>query len=193
MGKESRDEGWFNLKFQGFQPSTPSHAGHFTHYYEDAFNGGSCLSVESNEVIKLFTSELATEGGIIFSYTFKREHQRNDLEIYMNVLNTNENRERQIVCTRATEENGNKIYPLHHDAVRSINIHLANNNHMAIPTTINNWVTRYYILKFPRHTIISDIGVKKIHSGKVLLGQISLYSAKNFEHELMNEIKTIEV
>jgi hypothetical protein len=193
LGKVSRDQPWFNLKNQNYQPSTPSSAGHFTHFYGDAFNGGSCLNIETNEVIKLFTSEFRTEGGIIFSYTFKREHLRNDLEIYMNVINTSENRERQIICSKADEENGNKIHPVHDDVIRSINIHLANNGQMAIPSEINNWITRFYILKFYKDTKIVDIGVKKIYSGKVLLGQMSFYSAKDFENEIMEEIIKIKV
>lgn len=193
MGKVHRDIGWFNLKHQNFQPSTPSSAGNFTHYYEDAFNGGSCLKIETNDTIKIFTSEFSTEDGIIFSYTFKREHQRNDLDVYMNLVNVTENTERQIVCSRADAENGNKFYPLHQDIIRSINIHLANKGHMAIPTEINGWTTRFYILKFEKDVIITDIGVKKIHSGRVLLGQMSFYSAKDLEHEIMDEITKIKV
>lgn len=114
------------------------------------------------------------------------------MDCYLNLVN--ENRERQIVCTRSDEENGNKFHPVHPDVARSVNIHLANNGHMAVPTTINDWVTRFYILKFQREdTIIADIGVKKIHSGRVLLGQMSFYSAKHFEHEIMEEIQEIEV
>lgn len=115
------------------------------------------------------------------------------MEVYLNLVNTSENRERQIVLTNHGEENGNKIYPIPHDIVRSVNIHLANNGHMAIPTEINGWITRFYILKLQKHSIIADVGVKKIHSGQVLLGQISFYSAKDFEHEILEEIKKIEV
>lgn len=193
MGKVHRDQGWFNLKHQNFQTSTPSLAGHFTHYYGDAFNGGSCLKIETNEVIKIFTSEFPTKDGIIFTYTFKREHQRNDMEVYLNLVNVTENTERQIVCSRAEAENGNKFHPLHEDVIRSINIHLANKNHMAIPSEINGWTTRFYILKFEKDIFITDIGIKKFHSGSVLLGQMSVYSAKDFEHEIMGQMMKIKV
>ena len=151
------------------------------------------MSIESNEPIKLFTSEFPTEGGLIFLFTFKGEHQRNDLDVYLNVANEEENRERQIVCTRAVEGNGNKIYPLSDTEVIPVNIYLANNGHTAVPSVINNWKTRFYILKFDKNNTIKDIGVRKIHTGRVLLGQMSLYSAKNFEHEVMEKSEIIKV
>lgn len=183
-----RNDGWFNLKNQGFQTSTPSSAGHFTHYYDDSFNGGSCLKIETNEVLKLFACEFPTDDGIIFSYTFKREHQRNELEVHMNI--TNNQREHQIVCGKP-ETDGNVIVPLHHDAVQAVNIFLANKRQMAIPSMINEWETRYYILKFDKKTVISDIGVRKIHSGLVLLGQLSLFSAKDFDQDIMDGVRKI--
>lgn len=184
MGKESRRDGWFNLKNQGFQPSTPSSIGHFTHYYEDAFNGGSCLSIETNELIKIFTSEFSTEHGIIFSYTFKKEHARNDLQVYLNIANVSSNREHQIICGNENDE----IVPLNYESVRDVNIYLATSGHIAIPSIINDWETRFYLLKFNRHAIITDIGVRKIHAGRILLGQMSFYSAKDFENEI-DEVK----
>lgn len=187
MGKESR-EGWFNLKYQGFQPSTPSSAGHFTHYYEDAFNGGSCLSIDTNETIKIFTSEFPTDDGIIFSYTFKGEHHKNDLHVVMNVTSTSNHHELQIICGNSDEENSNEIVPLAYDAVRDVNIHLASSGHVAIPSTINGWKTRFYLLKFHNDVLITDIGVKKIHTGRVLLGQMSLYSAKHLKIENVRKI-----
>lgn len=189
MGKESR-EGWFNLKYQGFQPSTPSSAGHFTHHYEDAFNGGSCLSIETNELIKIFTSEFSTDEGIIFSYTFKCEHQRNDLQVALNITNSTNHRELQIVCGNAEEESSTKVVPLSYHAVRDVNIHLASSGHLAIPTAINGWNTRFYLLKFQNDSLITDIGVKKIHTGRVLLGQMSFYSAK---HLNIDEVRKIVV
>lgn len=187
MGKENRSEGWYNLKNQNFQPSTPSATGHFTHYYEDAFNGGSCLSIDTNELIKIFTSEFSLENGVIFSYSFKREHSRNDVRVHLNIVNLSNNREIQIVCGNEEDENG----PLNYDAVRKVNIHLATNGHIAIPSMINDWETRFFLIKAHRHAIITDIGVKKLHAGRVLLGQISFYSAKDFEN--YHEIKGVEI
>lgn len=187
MGKESR-EAWFNLKYQGFQPSTPSSAGHFTHYYDDAFNGGSCLSIETNEVIKIFTSEFSTDDGIIFSYTFKCEHHKNDLQVVLNITSKSNHRELQIICGNAEEESSNEIVPLNYDSVRDVNITLASSGHVAIPSTINGWKTRFYLLKFHSEGLITDIGVKKIHTGRVLLGQMSFYSAKHFNIDEVRKI-----
>lgn len=190
MGKEIKGN-WFNLKMQAFQPSMPSSLGYFTHFYEDAFNGGSCLSIDSNSLIRLFTSELPCKDGIIFSYTFKRDNDRCDLEVHLNLINPNRNREMKIVC-KSKQTDGNEISPLSQESVRSLNIFLANKGQMPIPERIHNWETRFYVLLFHEnspieHLIVSDIGVKKNHQGKVLLGQMAFYSA----HGIINEIENL--
>ncbi|XP_070498685.1 cytosolic endo-beta-N-acetylglucosaminidase-like [Chironomus tepperi] len=183
MGKVVKGN-WFNLKAQAFQPSMPSSNGHFTHCYEDAFNGGSCLSIDTNELIRIFTCELSCKDGLIFSCTTKKEPSENELEVHFNVLNTSTNRGLKIVCKK-DEQHVNDISSLKSEDVRSLNIFLANKGYAPTPELINSWETQYFLLNFDKSSsadiIVTDIGVKKIHKGKVLLGQIALYSAIDFE------------
>lgn len=183
MGKEVKGN-WFNLKAQAFQTSMPSSNGHFTHYYEDSFNGGSCLSIDTNELIRIFTCELTCKDGLIISFTTKKESLENELEIHLNVLNTVKNRGLKIVCKKY-EKHANDISSLRSEDVRSLNIFLANKGYTPTPELINSWETQYFLLNFDKSSsdniIVTDIGVKKIHKGKVLLGQIAFYSAIDFE------------
>lgn len=183
MGKEIKGN-WFNLKIQAFQPSMPTSNGHFSHYYEDAFNGGSSLSIDTNELIRIFTCEMSCKDGIIFSYTFKKEHDQCDLEIHLNVLNNDTSRGLKIVCKK-DERHVNDISSLNQQNVRAMNIFLANKGYVPIPEYINNWETRFFLLKFNKTSdiIITDIGVKKIQRGKLLLGQLAFYSAIDFESD----------
>jgi len=192
MGKEVK-ENWFNLKAQAFQPSMPSSNGHFTHYYEDSFNGGSCLSIDTNELIRIFTCELSCKDGLIFSFTTKKESPENELEVYLNVLNTATNRGLKIVCKKEPKH-VNDISSLKSEDARSLNIFLANKGYASTPELINSWETQYFLLNFNKSSseniIVTDIGVKKIHRGKVLLGQIAFYSAIDFE---VDSIKVKEI
>ncbi|KAL7035969.1 hypothetical protein ACKWTF_008645 [Chironomus riparius] len=194
MGKEVKGN-WFNLKAQAFQPSMPSSNGYFTHYYEDSFNGGSCLSIDSNELTRIFTCELPCKEGLIFSFTTKKESPENDFEVHLNALNTATNRGLKIVCKKEAKH-ANDISSLKSEDVRSLNIFLANKGYPPTPELINSWETQYFLLKFNKSSseniIVTDIGVKKIHRGKVLLGQIAFYSAIDFESDSIR-VKNIDL
>lgn len=187
MGRELR-ESWFNLKYQSIQPSTPSQEGFFSHYYEDAFDGGSSISVDTMELIRIYVCELPCADDIIFSYTFKRNSESNDLQVNLNVLDVKSTNEVQLVCAGANGTNPFVLSCLAEDDVRSIAVFLANNRQTFVPSKINGWETRYYILKFNKTTqvLITDIGIKKKSRGKVLLGQMAFRSAKNLVHDFVH-------
>lgn len=172
----------------------PSSFGQFTHYYEDAFHGGSCLSIDTNELIRIFTCEFPCKDNLIFSYSFKKEHAQNDLEVHLNLLNKRNSRDLKIACKREGNT-GNDLTPLNQDAAQSVNIFLANKGLMPSPSFINDWETRFFLLKFnnmlSKDIIITDIGVKKIFRGRVLLGQIAIYSAVDFDSNI--HVKKIHV
>lgn len=191
MGREVR-KNWFNLKLQGIQPSTPSREGFFSHYYADAFDGGSSLSLDTTELIRIFVCELSCADDIIFSYTFKRQSKMNHVQMKLNVYNEERNIDNQIVCDAGEHQtNPYEIPCLIEDDVRDVAVFLANNGKTFVPSRINGWETRYYLLKFdePASTIITDIGFKKGNNGQVLLGQIACYSAK----ELRNGFRHIKI
>ncbi|KAL7035968.1 hypothetical protein ACKWTF_008644 [Chironomus riparius] len=191
MGKKVKGN-WFNLKMQDFQPSMPTSYGQFSHYYVDAFNGGSSLSIETNELTRIFTCELPCRDGLIFSFTFKKRVPLNDLEVHLNVLNTATNLGLKIVCKKEANL-ANEISSLKTEDVQILNAFLTNKGYTPNPEVINAWETQYFLLKFnkssSKNIIVTDIGVKKIHKRKVFLGQIAFYSAIDFKSDSIRPIK----
>lgn len=179
MGHEVK-KNWFNLKLQSIQPSTPSREGFYSHNYDDAFHGGSSLSITTTELIRLFVCELPCNDDIIFSYTFKRLTDANDVLMKLNVLDLTRNVDIQLTCDGSK---GTLSSCLEENDVRSIGSFLAHERHSFVPSMINGWETRYYLLKFKKSTkaLITDIGIMKKRRDKVLLGQVAFYSAKNLQ------------
>lgn len=184
MGREVK-QNWFNLKLQGIQPSTPSREGFYTHYYDDAFDGGSSLSIETVELIRLFVCELSCEDDIIFSYTFKRLSDINDVQMNLTVLDVARSSDVQLVCDGSRGTNPFAISYLEEDDVRNIAPFLANSRQTFVPSLINGWETRYYLLKFDKsiRAVVTDIGFKKMKRGKILLGQVAFYPAVGLKND----------
>lgn len=194
MGKPVK-KSWFNLKSQGIQPSTPSREGFFTHFYDDAFDGGSSLSLDSTELIRLFVCELDCDDDIILSYTFKRNSVENDVLLTLNLLDIKTSLDIQVVLEGSGGMNPFAISCLNEDDVRNIGPFIAKNHPPFIPSQINGWETRYYLLKFEKSkkVRVTDIGVKKLRHGIVLLGSMALYSAKNFNHHDFTHINSVQL
>lgn len=187
MGREVK-KNWFNLKLQGIQPSTPASEGFYSHHYGVAFDGGSSLSVDTTDLIRLFVCELPCDDDIIFSYTFKRHSNANDLQANLTILDVSQSVDVQLVCDGSNGTNPFAIASLGENDVRNIAVFLSNKGHSFIPRAINGWETRYYLLKFDKsaRALITDIGFRKLRRGRVLLGHMAFYSAnhlnRDFEH-----------
>jgi mannosyl-glycoprotein endo-beta-N-acetylglucosaminidase len=194
MGRSVK-KSWFNLKMQGIQPSTPSREGFFTHFYDDAFDGGSSLSLDTTELIRIFVCELACDDDVIFSYTFKRKSEENDIQVNLNLLDTKTSVDVQLVFEGNNGTNPFAISCLAEDDVRNIAVYLANKRQTFVPSKINGWETRYYLLKFDKsiHARISDIGVKKIKRGNVLLGYMAFYSCNDLNRHEFSHINTVQM
>lgn len=181
MGREVKTN-WFNLKLQDIQPSTPSREGFYSHNYDDAFNGGNSLSLDTTELIRLFVCELPCDDDIIFSYTFKRQNERNDFQVYLNILEAKRNVEIEVVCN---DSSGLRLLEMD---VKKIATFFTENRVPFVPSKINGWETRYYLLKFEASAkaLITDIGIRKKRNSKLLLGSVAFHSAKdlrmNFDH-----------
>jgi hypothetical protein len=192
MGREVK-KNWFNLKNQAIQPSTPSREGFYSHFYDDAFDGGSSLSLEMTDLIRLFVCELECDDDIIFSYTFKRNSDLNDVQVNLNILDVRRSVDVQLVCDGANGTNPFSISCLSEEEVRNIASYLAHNRQTFVPSLINGWETRYYLLRFDRSTkaLITDIGIRKMKRGKVLLGHMAFYPAKNLTN--FNHIESVQL
>lgn len=194
MGRDVK-KSWFNLKLQGIQPSTPSREGFFTHFYGDAFDGGSSISLDSTDLIRLFVCELACDDDIIFSYTFKRKSEANDVQMNLNVLDIKTSVDIQLVFEGPNGKNPFAISCLAENDVRNVGAYLANKRQTFVPSNINGWETRYYLLKFEKSmkVRITDIGVRKMKRGNVLLGFLAFHSAKDLDRHEFSHVNTIQM
>lgn len=159
------NETWFNLSEQQWQPSIPSLK--CERYFEDSFNGGSCLKIlPTSTNIRLFVTEFSLENGIIFSYAFKGNSRLStdiDLAFIFNAtiidaerkhMTSMENNNYQLICN-ANENNtdfGDKNYPrkmfnpLNGDKLKQTLIRLSERNEKILPTNAtaeNGWEIRY--------------------------------------------------
>lgn len=192
MGRDVK-KCWFNLKYQSIQPSTPSREGFFTHFYDDAFDGGSSLSLDSTELIRLFVCDLACDEDLIFSYTFKRNSDANDVQMVLNFQNVQTNVDTQLVFEGSNGTNPFAISCLNTENVRDVAVFLANNRQTFVPSQINGWETRYFFFSRSTKVRVTDIGVRKLRHGKVLLGFMAFYSAKGLNRQNFSHINTFQL
>lgn len=189
------DGNWFNLKRQGFQSSTPTQKLHSSHYYADAFDGGSSISLDTKKLIRMFVCEFHCDNDIIFSYSFKRNDLQNDLDFYLRVLNRNSKTEKMFICG----ENSDDIDPsfftnLRFEDMKAITISLARSKQTFVPgNKISGWETRYYLLKFNKRAnyLITDIGVMKQTDGLLLIGNLAIYSGDCLDMNKFNHIPIV--
>lgn len=174
---------WFNLGKQNFQPSTPSQTEFFTHNYDDAFEGGNSLHIQTKELIRLFTCGFTCDHDVIFTYTYKRFSLDNDLKVKFNIIDSSSDKLYTVECN-AWEDNNDaiKISPLNSNELKIVAEYLSRNYNARIPdATVEEWTTKSFLLKFKKNQkcVITDIGVGKKKTGKILLGKISLFPAKH--------------
>ncbi|CAO1307034.1 unnamed protein product [Diamesa hyperborea] len=190
------DGNWFNLKRQGFQSSTPTQKLHLSHYYADAFDGGSSISLDTRKLIRMFICEFHCDNDIIFSYSFKREDLHNDLDFHLRVSNRNSKTEKMLICG----ENSNDIDPafftnLEFEDMKAITISLARSKQIFVPgNRISGWETRYYLLKFNKRAnyLITDIGVMKRTDGLLLIGNLAIYSGDCLDMNKFNHLPIVQ-
>lgn len=190
------DGNWFNLKRQGFQSSTPTQKLHLSHYYADAFDGGSSISLDTKKLIRMFVCEFHCDNDIIFSYSFKRDDLQNDLDFHLRVLNRNSKTEKMLICG----ENSNDIDPsfftnLEFQDMKAITISLARSKQNFVPgNKISGWETRYYLLKFNKRAnyLVTDIGVMKRTDGLLLIGNLAIYSGDCLDMNKFNHLPVVQ-
>lgn len=185
---------WFNLSEQQYQPSVPGHH-HFSYYFEDAFDGGSCLKINQiDEIIRIFTCDYdIQENGFIASLAFKRNNHNFDLDLHLVLYNEDTNQTCSVICTDMPfpSNTPGRIYLtsiVDETILKEIHQSLKLSNQKCISTSspINDWETRFFIicLEDIRGKVV-DIGVNIISNGNehfsskyhnILLGAMSFHN-----------------
>lgn len=94
LTKATIDESFFNLSRQSLQPSVPLHE-FAIRYYEDAFNGGSCLRIQKYDTsFRLFCTDFKMlRGGLVFAYAYKLDQKDGELDCVLRFCTGNNARD----------------------------------------------------------------------------------------------------
>lgn len=192
MGAKVRGS-WFNLKNQGLLPSTPATNDIYKFFYDDAFEGGNSILLQSTNMVRLFACDFDAEGDMIFSYTFKRSDKSNDIQFRWNYTIPSRIAEESYLLTEVFGSTYPNTIKTCSDGgeMKQIAKYFIPRGHSVVPNIINGWETRYYLIQFTRKLKITDIGVKKIGNDQILLGFISLLPANGFNSENCNNINIL--
>lgn len=198
MGSKVKNS-WFNLRNQAILPSTPATRGFFQFSYQDAFDGGNCLSLQSSEMIRLFACDFIVEGDMFFSYTFKKSDggfPGDDVQFRMNynykVDGEFEDDSYVVTATPTDLNTSHTIRPCNDTSeIREIGKFLTSNSCTFVPNNINGWETRYYFIKFNQKVKITDIGARKVGRGEILLGFMSILSMDGFNSSICKNVNVL--
>ncbi|XP_037820233.1 cytosolic endo-beta-N-acetylglucosaminidase [Lucilia sericata] len=85
---------FFNLSRQSLQPSVPLHD-LATRYYDDAFNGGSCLRIlQYDSSFRIFSSDFKMlRGGLVFAYAYKLNPRDGEFDCILRFCTGNNSRD----------------------------------------------------------------------------------------------------
>ena len=197
LGMPVNTEPWFDLRKQSFQSSTPPATGIFSFCFQDAFDGGTCLKLESDQSTRLFVCEFDCQQDIILSYAFKTGQyleQQADLEVLLKVKDEDSKKNVTVVCGAKNDfQNIDLIFNQNLSAnnMRILTTNIEVSKEIKLPgiAEINGWKIRYHYLKFGSSTkLITDIGVRKIgpQSSELLIGAISVVKGLSNKDEMLH-------
>ncbi|XP_053678007.1 cytosolic endo-beta-N-acetylglucosaminidase [Anopheles nili] len=180
LGKIQSDQCWFNLAKQNYQPTIPYNPplefetsndplSHWTHHFNEALDGGSCLKLRNVEHDKrLFACDFSCEKDLIVCYAYRRSNPTGvDLALILKAYCPRRYECTRIVCSdRDCHVSGrpNEMRAIPLDKEESLQLlKLGATSQLPLADTINGWDIRYYYLsaeKLPLGIRIVDIGLK---------------------------------
>ncbi|XP_037935784.1 cytosolic endo-beta-N-acetylglucosaminidase [Teleopsis dalmanni] len=160
---------FFNLSRQSVQPSVPLYQ-LAERYYDDAFNGGSCLRiVQFDQSFRLFATDFQlNRGGLVCAYAFKLKPENGNLDLIIRFCAANNARDCYLFLGDYYDTTNLQRGRCYMSPFKpQYNVHLNNAmetskipKDMAFPDfATNGWHVRYYVAYFNGSVQIKDIGV----------------------------------
>uniref|UniRef100_A0A2M4BHT1 Putative endo beta n-acetylglucosaminidase n=1 Tax=Anopheles marajoara TaxID=58244 RepID=A0A2M4BHT1_9DIPT len=182
LGKTQSHQCWFNLAKQSFQPTIPytppvefetrtDALSHWTHHFDGALDGGSCLKLRNDEQDKrLFACDFVCTNDLIVSYALRRNNPTDvDLALVLKAHSASTGDCLRIVCAGpdchvARRPNEMRAIPLRTEQTLQL-LKLGAQPQLPLADTINGWEIRYYylsseLLHDQSDVRIVDIGIK---------------------------------
>ncbi|XP_052872256.1 cytosolic endo-beta-N-acetylglucosaminidase [Anopheles cruzii] len=205
LGKTQSDQCWFNLGKQSFQPTIPytppleyelrnDALSHWTHHFEGALDGGSCLKLRNEEHDKrLFACDFPCISDLIVSYAFRRnEPGDTELALVLKAYHTQRHDCLRIVCggldCHVTNRwNEMRAIPLEKEQMLQL-LKLGAKPQLPLADSINGWEIRYYYLSAELlqqaqdwDARFVDIGIKLTKSATAQATDYALLGAINLQ------------
>ncbi|XP_075159363.1 cytosolic endo-beta-N-acetylglucosaminidase [Haematobia irritans] len=166
---QSGSESFFNLSRQSLQPSVPLYE-LASHYYDDAFNGGSCLRISQYDTsFRLFATDFKLPGGgLVFAYAYKLNPQDGEFDCILRFCTGNNARDCYLFLgdyydTVSLQRGRCYVSPFKpkYNELLSGSLECAQiPKDMAFPDfQANGWRVRYYVVEFDGGVQVKDIGV----------------------------------
>lgn len=201
-------EPWYNLLEQQYQPSVPSM---YEYQFDEAYHGGSCIKLATRvRNIRLFATDFECSNNLIVSFVFKRTDPQIEIQLVLNVLNEDGDKNLLIYCE---SEHRNRpsvaithyerfVSPLKTTLLKYTVIGLSNRHEKIFPSSnhpINGWETRYFYLSFDeaaKYGQVIDIGISvdKRHwadNDSVLLGALHVHYGIEEERHIIEHLEPI--
>uniref|UniRef100_A0A182IUL9 Cytosolic endo-beta-N-acetylglucosaminidase TIM barrel domain-containing protein n=1 Tax=Anopheles atroparvus TaxID=41427 RepID=A0A182IUL9_ANOAO len=180
FGRTQSDQCWFNLARQNFQPTIPyappleyarrtDALSHWTHHFDDALDGGSCLKLRNVEHDKrLFACDFPCGSDLIVCYAFRRSNPAaSDLSLILKAHCARRLECLRVVCAGPDchvghRRNEMRAIPLGTEQSLQL-LKLGAHSQLPLSDSINGWDIRYYYLSaefVPPGIRIVDIGIK---------------------------------
>lgn len=98
LGKTMDSDPWFNLRNQKFQLSVPTSKGKIAHDFEEAFQGGSCVSLEAQSAIRLFVCDFTCDNDLILIFAVKKESSETDVRFLLKIHDDSKKEQKIMIC-----------------------------------------------------------------------------------------------
>lgn len=97
-GKVTQSKPWYNLRRQNYQLSVPTAHKIIEHDFENSFNGGSSLRLESKKTFRLFTSDFRTDKDLILICAYKNLMENVSVNFHLKIFEPSTEKYSTIIC-----------------------------------------------------------------------------------------------
>uniref|UniRef100_A0A336KKF9 CSON012214 protein n=1 Tax=Culicoides sonorensis TaxID=179676 RepID=A0A336KKF9_CULSO len=189
-GMRVKRKPWFDLRKQEIQPSNVT----LERYFEDSFDGGSCLvfyQKSFNKIERLFITDFGYFKDLLVSYSFKRNYKLINVSLVLKLKASPTDKEQfhyLVDKEQTTEEEGNVNRAVDDEEVKTVidKLRERGERHLPFVNSINGWEVRHHLIQCHRGHKLTDIGIRIQNEmqaiefdSQVLLGAISVHDTSD--------------
>uniref|UniRef100_A0A336MKC7 CSON002973 protein n=1 Tax=Culicoides sonorensis TaxID=179676 RepID=A0A336MKC7_CULSO len=189
-GMRVKRKPWFDLRKQEIQPSNVT----LERYFEDSFDGGSCLvfyQKSFNKIERLFITDFGYFKDLLVSYSFKRNYKLINVSLVLKLKASPTDKEQfhyLVEKDQTTEEEGIVNRAVDDEEVKTVidKLRERGERHLPFVNSINGWEVRHHLIQCHRGHKLTDIGIRIQNEmqaiefdSQLLLGSISVHDTSD--------------